>query len=126
MISYRITAKINGVPQVPTTNVVTVAVYNIEKNSAEVIMNNEYDLSNNYPNPFNPTTIISYSLQNEGLVIIKVYDVLGNEVAVLVNEVKPEGNYEIEFNAGNLPSGIYFCKMQTGKFSVVNKMILMR
>jgi hypothetical protein len=84
------------------------------------------ELFQNYPNPFNPTTKISYALPNEGLVTIKVYNILGNEVAQLINEVKPEGFYEVEFNAHNLPSGIYFYKMQSGKFMAVNKMILMR
>jgi hypothetical protein len=69
-------------------------------------MPHKYFLRQNYPNPFNPTTKISYSLQKEGLVAIKVYDVLGNEVAELVNEVKTEGKHEVEFNAVNLPSGI--------------------
>lgn len=86
----------------------------------------EYFLSTNFPNPFNPTTKISYSLQKEGLVTIKVFDVLGNEVAVLVDEIKPEGKHEVEFNANNLPSGIYIYKMQSGKFIAVNKMILLR
>ena len=86
----------------------------------------DYRLNAAYPNPFNPTTIISYSIKEEGLVTIKVYDVLGNEAAELVNEVKPEGFYEVEFNSINLPSGIYFYRMQSGKFIATNKMILLR
>jgi hypothetical protein len=86
----------------------------------------EYSLKNNYPNPFNPSTKISYSMKEEGLVTLKVYDILGNEVVTLVNEKKPEGFYDVEFNAVDLPSGIYFYKMQAGKFIAVNKMILLR
>lgn len=91
-----------------------------------LIMNDEYSLSQNFPNPFNPTTKISYIMKEEELVTIKAFDVLGNEVQTLVNEVKPEGYYEIEFKADNLPSGIYFYKMQTRNFTAVNKMLLMR
>ncbi len=84
----------------------------------------EYRLNQNYPNPFNPTTKIKYSIKEEGLVILKVYDILGKEVATLVNENKPEGNYEVEFNASQLPSGMYMYKIQAGNFTDVKKMIL--
>ena len=86
----------------------------------------EYSLAQNFPNPFNPSTKISYSIKEEGLVTQKVYDVLGNEISALVNEVKPKGNYEVEFNKSNLPSGIYIYKLQTGKYTAVNKTVLMR
>jgi len=91
-----------------------------------LIMNDEYSLSQNFPNPFNPSTTISYSIKEEGLVMLKVYDVLGNEVAELLNEQKEAGYYELEFDASNLPSGIYIYRMGAGKFTAVNKMILMR
>jgi hypothetical protein len=84
------------------------------------------ELHPSYPNPFNSTTKISYSLLKGELVTIKVYDVLGNEVAVLVNDIKPEGNYEVEFIARNLPSGVYFYKMQSGNFTAIKKMLLIR
>jgi len=67
-----------------------------------------FQLYNNYPNPFNPTTTIKYQIPEISFVTIKVYDVLGNEIATLVNEEKPIGSYEVEFNASNLTSGIYF------------------
>jgi hypothetical protein len=86
----------------------------------------EYKLIANYPNPFNPITKISYLMKIEGIVTIKIYDILGNEVVVLVNEAKSEGLHEVEFDASTLPSGIYFYKMQAGKFTAVNKMLLMR
>lgn len=84
----------------------------------------DYSLDQNYPNPFNPATKISYSIKEEGLVTLKVYDVLGKEIATLVNENKPEGNYEVDFNASQLPSGMYIYKLQSGGFSDVKKMLL--
>jgi len=91
----------------------------------------QYSLSQNYPNPFNPVTIIKYSIpavetQNFASVQLKVYDVLGNEVATLVNEEKPAGSYEVKFNASQLSSGIYFYKLQAGNYSEMKKMILMK
>lgn len=93
-----------------------------EKNQLPLIL----ELHPSYPNPFNSTTKISYSLQKEELVSLKVFDVLGNEVAELVNEMKPEGHYEVEFNANNLPSGMYLYKLEVGKFTSVKKMLLVR
>ena len=93
----------------------------------------EYILSQNYPNPFNPSTNIKYTIPNVSLsgvegsrVQLKVYDVLGNEIATLVNEYKPAGSYEVEFDAENLSSGIYFYKLQSGSFTQTKKMILLR
>jgi N-acetylneuraminic acid mutarotase len=86
----------------------------------------EYSLSQNHPNPFNPTTKIKYGLPNAGLVTIKVYDVLGNEVATIVNEERYAGNYEITWYAEQLPSGIYFYRIQAGSFVETKKMILMK
>lgn len=83
-----------------------------------------FSLGQNYPNPFNPSTAISYSIKEDGLITLKVYDVLGKEVATLVNENKPEGNYEVEFNASSLPSGMYIYKIQSGSFTDVKKMLL--
>jgi hypothetical protein len=86
----------------------------------------DYSLSQNYPNPFNPSTAISYSLSKAGFVTLKVFNILGNEVATLVNEDKAAGQYNVEFDASNLPSGIYFYKIQTGSFSDTKKMILLK
>jgi hypothetical protein len=83
-----------------------------------------YQLSQNYPNPFNPTTIIKYQIPVDGLVSLKVYDILGREVKTLVNEFKEAGYYEVEFNAFNIPSGVYFYKLQTKEFTDVKKMII--
>jgi photosystem II stability/assembly factor-like uncharacterized protein len=85
-----------------------------------------FQLSQNYPNPFNPSTVISYQLPVISNVTLKVYDILGREVAVLVNEEKPAGSYEIQFTANGLTSGIYFYQINTGNFSETKKMILLR
>jgi len=85
-----------------------------------------FNLYQNYPNPFNPNTVISYQLPVSSFVKIKVYDVLGNEVATLVNEKQNAGSYSVEFDAGNYPSGIYYYKLEAGDFSEVKKMILLK
>ena len=86
----------------------------------------DFILKQNYPNPFNPSTTIGYSLHQSGFVKLKVYDVLGREVASLVNKEQSVGNYEAEFNASNLTSGIYFYKLQSGNFMKTKKLILLR
>ena len=86
----------------------------------------EYALFQNYPNPFNPTTNIKYSVPSNAYVSLKVYDILGREVATLVNEQKPAGNYEVNFNASSLSSGVYFYKIQSGSFAQVRKMLLLK
>jgi len=92
-----------------------------------------FKLLNNYPNPFNPITTINYQIPSLSFVTIKVYDVLGNDVATLVNEEKLIGSYEVEFNATELPSGIYFYRLQAvpngrqaGSFVETKKMVLLR
>ena len=86
----------------------------------------EFSLGQNYPNPFNPSTTINYSIPEFSFVTLKVYDVLGSEVATLVNEDKSVGSYEVEFDATGLPSGIYFYKLQAGSFVETKKMVLMK
>jgi len=86
----------------------------------------DYSVSQNYPNPFNPTTKIKFSIPKSTHVSLKVYDILGNEVATLVNEEKLAGNYEVEFDAGRLSSGIYFYKLLSGSFSQIKKMLLLK
>ena len=85
-----------------------------------------FKLFQNYPNPFNPGTTISYTLPNSGNVTFKIYNILGDEVATLINEVKPAGNYEVEFNANGLASGIYFYQLKVDDFIQTKKMILMK
>ena len=95
-----------------------------------------FSLQQNYPNPFNPTTMINYSVPKTSLVTIKVYDILGKEIATLVNEEKSAGNYSVQFsanggyasgrNGGNLSSGIYFYRMQSGNYSQTKKLVLLK
>ena len=85
-----------------------------------------YSLSQNSPNPFNPSTEVSYTLPEPSLVMIVVYDRLGREVKSLVNANREAGYYDVRFEASTLPSGMYFCRMQAGKFSAVKKMLLMK
>jgi hypothetical protein len=115
----------------------------------EVRVLNKFTLEQNYPNPFNPTTKIKYSIPNvilseaknlkdfssppeadprndNSIVVLKVYDVLGNEVATLVDEYKPAGNYEVEFNADKLSSGVYFYQLKAVDYINTKKMILLR
>ncbi|MDZ7625244.1 MAG: M14 family zinc carboxypeptidase [Ignavibacteriaceae bacterium] len=104
----------------------------------DVLNNSEpvykFSLEQNYPNPFNPSTKIKYAIPNVEthrdaslkMVTLKVFDVLGREVATLVNEEKPAGNYEVEFNAKSLSSGIYFYTLQSGSFTQTKKLVLLK
>ena len=86
----------------------------------------KYNLHQNYPNPFNPTTTIGYEIAKETHVSLTVFDTMGKEVAILVNEFKPSGYYEVVFNAENICNGVYFYKLQAGDFSDVKKLIYMK
>jgi hypothetical protein len=90
------------------------------------ILPSQFELSQNYPNPFNPSTIISWQSPVGSWQTLKVYDVLGNEIATLVDEYKTAGKYEAEFNASGLSSGVYIYKIQAGGFVDTKKMILLR
>ncbi len=89
-----------------------------------------YELAQNYPNPFNPSTTIKYQIKDPGFVTLKVYNLLGNLVATLVNEYEPPGTYYIDFNAKSgdepLPSGVYFYRLQVGNFIATKKMVVMK
>jgi len=95
-------------------------------NQLELITVKEYALEQNYPNPFNPTTTINYRIKTDGFVTLKIYDVLGNEVKTLVNEYKPQGSYSINFDAGNLASGVYFYQLRSGDFTATKKLLLIK
>ena len=86
----------------------------------------KYDLKQNYPNPFNPVTKINYELPKDGYISLKIYDVLGREVRTLVNEVKTAGYYSVDFDASTLSSGVYFYKMESGAFSDIKRMVLIK
>jgi len=90
------------------------------------IIPDKYSLKQNFPNPFNPATTISYSIKEPGMVLLNVYDILGNEVATLVNEEKAAGRYKLRFDASALASGLYFYRLQSGDFIETKKMVLIR
>jgi len=115
----------------PTTGVININGYSWNtafSSDVEQISSlaEDYSLRQNYPNPFNPSTSIQYSIPHSSQVRIQVYDVLGNEVELLVNEYKPVGIYQVEFNASVLPSGVYMYQLQAGNFVETKKMVLMK
>jgi len=107
-------AKINGVEY---------GVLAVDDNANSI---NDFQLYQNYPNPFNPTTTITYQIPQTEFITLKVYDILGREVATLVNEEKPAGSYEVQFTGNGLTSGIYFYQLKVGVFTEAKKMILLR
>jgi hypothetical protein len=94
--------------------------------SVEITIPLEYVLEQNYPNPFNPNTLINYSVPNDGLVTLEVFNLLGEKVAILVNEIQVAGRYEIDFDASDLSSGIYVYSLKSGNFNSLKKMVLLR
>jgi hypothetical protein len=92
----------------------------------EAVIPSEFALYQNYPNPFNPSTKIQYQIPKSGIVTIKVYNLLGSEVATLVKEEKAAGNHEVTFDASELTSGVYFYSLQSGNFIDTKKMILIK
>ena len=106
-------------------------IYSTAITPTEVRSNKEtgpesFDLSQNYPNPFNPTTLISYQVPSKALVVMKVYDMLGREIQTLVNEQQSAGSHSIIFSASNLPSGVYFYRLQTGTFAETKKLMVLK
>ena len=95
------------------------------KNINEISLS--YRIEQNYPNPFNPSTKIKFVIPKSSFVNLKVYDILGNEVATLINEEKPAGSYEVNFNASGFSSGIYFYRLRAGNnYSITQKMVLLK
>lgn len=86
----------------------------------------DFALIANYPNPFNPITTIEYAIPQASFVELKIYDILGGEVASLVKENKPSGKHSVKFNASNLPSGIYFYRIVSGNFIATKKLIILK
>lgn len=94
------------------------------KNNKE--LNNTINLSQNYPNPFNPTTTIAYSIPITSSVVLSIYNILGEKIVDLVNEEKTAGNYQTQWNASNFPSGIYIYKLQSGNYTQVKRLLLLK
>jgi hypothetical protein len=130
-ISYRITAEDIGTNESDPSNTVIARVLggppakaSINALKDEIVT--EYSLGQNYPNPFNPSTTISYSIKVNGVVYLKVFDMLGEEVASLVDGRQEAGNYSITFNASNLPSGIYVYRLIANDFTSTKKLIFVK
>jgi len=100
----------------------TVGVYDGQANAVPSTLS----LEQNYPNPFNPNTKIEYRLNESGNVKVSVFDLLGREVAVLINEEQPVGRYAVSWNAADMPSGMYICRLQSGNGSLVRRMLLLK
>lgn len=125
-ICYNITDNIIGVTNY---NFNTISLIQLDPNNVEFDINFEpadYILFQNYPNPFNPSTTVSFSIPLESFVTLKVYDVLGNDIATLVNEEKSAGSYEVRFDGAGLPSGIYFYQLKADSYSATKKMLLLK
>jgi hypothetical protein len=95
-------------------------------NPGDPMVPEAYSLSQNYPNPFNPSTAIHFAIPKDGIVELRVYDVIGREVDVLVNEFRSAGNYSVNFNAGKLASGVYIYKFKSGSYTDTKKMVLIK
>jgi len=125
-ISYNSIDDILAVPLMNANAVVFLNVAPVSVDKEETSLIQEFELNQNYPNPFNPSTKIIFSVPQISNVVLKVYDILGNKIATLVDAEKLAGNYEIEFDGKNLTSGIYFYKLIAGSFVQTKKMILLK
>ena len=96
-----------------------------EKNNLKHVPD-QFILNQNFPNPFNPETIINYSVPIQSFVSLKIFDLLGNEIKTLVNSYRHPGNYSVKFDASEISSGIYFYRLQAGDFMQTKKMVLIR
>ncbi|MBK9332261.1 MAG: T9SS type A sorting domain-containing protein [Ignavibacteria bacterium] len=103
-----------------------IPIFESGKMRPDELSETEFKLYNNQPNPFNPFTLIRYSIPHSNRVIIKVYDLLGNELDILVNEVKAAGMHSVYFNGSDFPSGVYFYKFESGNFADIKRMILLK
>jgi hypothetical protein len=109
-----------------TTSMLVVSSEPLAVDETGNIIPSEYSLEQNYPNPFNPSTKIEYKILHPGFVSLKVYDMLGNEITTLVNEEKNAGSFEINFDASNLSSGVYYYCLKAGNFTQTKKLVLMK
>jgi|GEM_PF-5497281 len=99
---------------------------NADQMNGDISAPTNYALDQNYPNPFNPSTIIHYEIPNDGMVTLKIYNELGKEIKTLVNQFQSQGRYDINFNASNLASGVYFYQLKAGDYSSIKKMVLLK
>jgi len=123
-ISLIVASGYNGTAAVTNTQIYSENLLGVNIISTGVP--SKYSLAQNYPNPFNPSTKINFAIKSNGNVTMKIYNILGKEVATVVNEYKTAGTYSVDFNATNLASGIYFYKIQSGSFTDTKKMVLVK
>ena len=121
--NYRVNAGFKNPSKKWDSVMVNISITDVGENPSNPT---EYKLYDNYPNPFNPSTILRYSIPEASFTTINIYDALGKEVSSLVNETKTAGTYEVEFNATDLSSGIYYYTLQAGSFNQTKKMILIK
>ncbi len=124
-VQYKIKAA-NDSEESDYSNTVNTSVTRAKEMAEESLNNFSYTLEQNYPNPFNPTTSIKYVVAEDGFVTLKVYDILGNEVATLVNESQYQGSYGVMFNASSLSSGVYIYRLKSNNFTSSRKMIILK
>jgi hypothetical protein len=98
----------------------------IEKNKTSFQQSEDYKLFQNFPNPFNPSTKISYKIKKDGNVFLTVYNLVGQEISMLVNEKQSAGTYEVEFDASELTTGVYLYKLQVNGFTSVKRMTVLK
>lgn len=108
------------------TEILTDTMSTVKINSVTSELPNGFRLMQNFPNPFNPSTAITYQINSAGLVSLKVFDLLGKEVAELVNEFQSPGTYSINFEAGKLNSGVYFYRLRSGDFEDTKRLALLK
>jgi hypothetical protein len=99
-------------------------ITSVERSAAD--LPSSFALGQNYPNPFNPSTTIKYELPKSSMVKLSVYDILGREVATLVNELKQPGTYAVQFDASSVTSGVYFYRMHAGGYTDTRKLLVLR
>jgi hypothetical protein len=114
-----------GTSQPIRPNICFTSIIDETKNNSNIIPEH-YSLSQNYPNPFNPVTKINFAIPKQGLVNLKVYDVLGREIKTIINEIKNPGMYSVDFNGSDLSSGIYFYRLESNGFTEIRKMIIIK
>ena len=121
-LKYRIIDKVSGCLLETAIPLDTITTSIVDKQIAAA----DFQLYQNYPNPFNPSTVIKYSIKDQSVVSLKVFNTLGQEVKTLVKEVKAPGTYQVNFDAGSLPNGIYLYCLRTKNFIMTKKMILIK
>ena len=123
--SSNTTLKVNSGIASVRDNLLKLENFNKEKVDEQLVIR-EFKLYNNYPNPFNPSTIIIFEIPSDSYVTLRVYDILGNEIVTLINEEKTTGAYEVNFDARSFSSGIYFYTITAGSFRTTKKMLLVK